>query len=328
MTQNKSTAPIWIITEGIAGTENQCIGVAESLCRGMDTSAALSFDVKRIGLREPWLTLSPYLGFEQNWSFTEPLSPPWPRLLITCGRKAIAASRYIKRQSQGRTITVHIQDPRISATHFDLVAVPRHDPMRGINVIVTAASPNRITIPRIEREVTRFPHLRALPHPRIAVLIGGTSKAYQMTQDITERLAEQLSCVKGGLMVTCSRRTGDKNRAILETSLNKATNYFWNGTGDNPYFAFLGLADFILVTADSASMISEACSTGKPVYMIDLDGGAKRIDKLHRYLIDEGCLRRFDGRLSMYDYTPLNDAKLVADAVKARFGALLKGDDA
>ena len=95
----------WVVTEGLAGTENQCLGVAEAL--------GIVPEVKRIELRQPWKSLSPYLGFEQNWSFSPALTGPWPDLLLASGRKSIAASRYIKKASGGKTFTVQIQDPRI-----------------------------------------------------------------------------------------------------------------------------------------------------------------------------------------------------------------------
>ena len=310
----------WIITEGIAGTENQCLGVAQAL--------GISATVKRITLNEPWKSLSPYLGFERAHSFTPALTAPWPDLLITSGRKAIAPSRFIKKQSKGKTVTVHIQDPRINPQHFDLLAVPAHDPARGKNVIVTKASPNKITHDLISSAKGLFPGLGNLPSPRIAVLIGGSSQAYTMTREITQNLADALNKIDAPLMITCSRRTGDDNRAILEHALNTSKNYFWNGQDENPYLAMLGWADMIMVTADSASMISESCTTGKPVYMIDLEGGSKRITALHNSLIKHGALRRFEGALEPYHYEPLNDSKLVADEIKNRFGALLSLHDA
>lgn len=317
MTQNCSKKSCWIVTEGLVGTENQCIGVAEAL--GID------YTLKRIQLNEPWKTLSPYLGFECERSFTPKLSPPWPDLLITSGRKSIAVSRYIKKKSAGRTKTVHIQDPRIAASDFDLVAVPEHDRLRGGNVIVTQAAPNKITRQRIESAKSDFPNFEKLKSPRIAVLIGGSSKAYTLTRRITENLAKQLEPFNGSLMITCSRRTGEENQKILESKLNKNGNFFWNGQGENPYFAMLGWADYILVTADSASMISESCTTGKPVYMIDLDGGAKRISKLHETLMSRGILRQFEGKLEPYSYTPLNDSQIVANEIKKRFALFTQG---
>lgn len=195
-------------------------------------------DIKRIALNEPWKSLSPYLGLEQRSSFSPALTPPWPDLLITSGRKSIAAARYIKKMSQGRTILVHIQDPRISANGFDLIAVPAHDPLRGDNVIVTQGSPNKITTESINDAKTDFPELESLNAPRVAVLIGGTSKAYNMTRSITEKLANDLShlseSLNASLMITCSRRTGAQNQEILETRLKNDTNYFWDGQGKKP----------------------------------------------------------------------------------------------
>ena len=161
----------WVVTEGIAGTENQCIGVAEAL--------GIKPIVKRIKLREPWKSFSPYLGLETWWAFDPLLYSPWPDLLIAGGRKSIAVSRYVKKMSGGHTYTVQLQDPRIKPHHFNLVAVPAHDPLRGKNVVVTTATPNRITDKKLERAYSQFKEtLGTLPSPRAAVLIGGNSKTH------------------------------------------------------------------------------------------------------------------------------------------------------
>lgn len=319
MKKNKDTQICWIITEGMAGTENQCIGIANAL--------GLNYDVKRISLNQPWKSLSPYLGLETKSTFTPALSPPWPDILIASGRKSIAASRFIKKKSNGNTFTVQVQDPRISADHFDLVAVPAHDPLRGDNVIVTQASPNKITPALLDQAKQNFPEFSEFAAPRVAVLIGGSSSAYTMDETITRTLAEQLSGLDASLMITCSRRTGEKNERILRDTLDHGSNYFWNGNGNNPYLALLAWADFILVTADSASMISESCTTGKPVYMIDLDGGAKRITQLHENLINDGKLRKFEGKLETFSYEPLNDAQRVASEIKRRLKDFTKNPE-
>ncbi len=305
----------WVITEGIAGTENQCIGIAQAL--------GLDYETKRITLNEPWLSLSPYLGFECSHSFEPKIAPPYPDLLISSGRKSIAAARYIKRKSKGKTIVVQVQDPRTSSKYFDLIAVPEHDPLRASNVITTKCSPNKITKEQIDEAKINFPKFGDMPSPRIAVLIGGSSKAYNMTLSITENLTKTLKHLDASLMITCSRRTGEANEDVLRDNFDNETNFLWDGKGENPYMAMLGWADYILVTADSASMISESCTTGKPVYMIDLDGGAKRISKMHDNLMRHGALRKFKGKLEKFKYEPLNDAQTVANEIKKRFGALL-----
>ncbi len=308
--RNKQISTCWVVSEGLAGTENQCIGVAQAL--------GVPYEIKRVALRQPWRALSPYLGLEQSWSFEPALAAPWPELVIAAGRKSIAASRYIKRVSKGACFTAQIQDPRINASHFDLVAVPEHDPLRGKNVLVTKASPNKVTHDALNAAKDSFPFLGQLGSPRIAVLIGGSSSAYHMTHEVTRKLADDLSKAQGALMVTCSRRTGEMNEALLRGRLAHAPNFFWDGSGVNPYMAMLGWADYILVTADSASMISDACTTGKPVYMIDLPGGSKRIAVLHENLISYGALKRFTGVLEPFKYEALNDAQNVADEIIKR----------
>lgn len=304
----------WIVTEGLAGTENQCIGVAEAL--------DVPVEIKRIRLNNPWKTLSPYLGFEGNFTFSPALLPPWPDLLLTSGRKSIAAARFIKRQSSGRTVTVHLQDPRISAHHFDLVAVPAHDSLRADNVIVTAAAPNRITKKLIDTARLDFQQFENIKQPRVAVLIGGTSKAYRMTAAMTESLASRLLRLDASLMITCSRRTPAQIQHILKARLSHPPHYLWDGTGANPYHAMISWADIILVTADSVSMISESCTAGKPVYMIPLKGGSRKFSSFHESMIERGTLRVFEDSLETFAYEPLNDAKLVADAIKSRFPSL------
>jgi len=298
----------WVVSEGMAGTQNQCVAVAEAL--------GVSFETKQISLKEPWKSLSPFMGFERSYSFSPALHGPWPDLVIASGRKSIAASRYIKRMSKGKSFTVPIQDPRTDMRDFDLVAVPYHDPARGENVIVSDGAPNRVTQARLEAAMREFPQFGIMSSPRVAVLIGGSSKAYTMSEGVTNTLAAQLRGLDAQLMVTSSRRTGAKNEAILRRALPNA--YFYDGSGPNPYFAMLAAADYILVTADSASMISDACSSGKPTYMINLEGGHPRIDKLHNHLQDLGALRVFEGNLEDYSYAPLNDAEKISDAIRER----------
>lgn len=310
----------WIVTEGLAGTENQCLGVAEAM--------GLMPVVKRIGLRQPWKFLSPFIGAEQSWTFTgDPMKAPWPDLIISSGRKSVAAARFIKKQSGGKTFIAQLQDPRVKPAEFDLVAVPAHDKLRGDNVILTQATPNRITPQRLADGRQDFASLlRSVPNPRVAVLIGGSSKAYTFEIENMRTLTAQLKELDRlgfGLMITVSRRTGDANLALLREMLKHTKAFLWDGRGDNPYFGLLGWADYILVTADSASMISEAATTGKPVYVIPLEGGSAKFDRLHRGLMEQNIIRPFTGQLQPYLYEPLKDAGLVAGKIREKMGKSL-----
>lgn len=301
----------WIITEGIAGTENQCLGVAENL--------NVDIEIKRIKLNEPWNTLSPYLKFECHKTFSPYLTPPWPDLVLASGRKSIAASRYIKKLSKEKTLVVQIQDPRVRLREVDLICVPEHDPTRGPNVITTTAAPNRITPQKLNEAKEEFASLFShMPKPRVGVLIGGNSNAYTLTKEKTKQLCDQLLNVNGSLMITASRRTGEENREILKQSLNGEHIYFWDELSPNPYFGILAWADYLLITSDSVSMISEAASTGKPLYTLDLEGGNKRLNLFHKNIRDKGIAKRFDGHLAPWTYTPLNDSNVIAQEILKR----------
>lgn len=311
----------WVITEGIAGTENQCIGVAEAL--------GVTPVIKRVKLRAPWKQLSPWLccGHEHALApDSDRVDPPYPDLVLASGRKSIGIARMIREKSNGKTFVVQIQDPRINPGHFDLVVVPQHDPTRGENVIVTKAGLHKVTSAMLEAGRKKWAKTFAdIPKPRVAVLIGGTSKAHTMTRENAKSLAQQLLHLAErpdtGLMVTASRRTGPENEKILRDTLKGDGIVFWDGEGENPYFGFMGLADYIIVTEDSVSMTSEALSTGKPVFIAALEGGAKRLDTFHKMLQEQGYTRPFTGLLEEWSYTPPDDTRRVAEEIRQRMKA-------
>ena len=311
MSEQKKTC--WIITGGDVGTENQARGLAEAL--------GLEPVIKRLKLKFPWRQLSPWLGWHSSAlaSDSDRIEPPYPDILIASGRKSIGAALHIKRQSGNKTFLVQVQDPRYNPKHFDLVVALQHDPTRGDNVITTTAAMHRVTPEKIDAEKKKFAAvLEALPEPRVAVLIGGSSKVHQMTPYVAGRLGGMLHALDASLMITCSRRTGAENEKMLRATLAGPRTYFWDGTGDNPYFALLGFADYIIVTEDSVSMTSEAISTGKPVYIAALEGGSPRHNRFHKLLQEQGYTRPFTGQLESWLYTPPRDTLKAADEVRRK----------
>ena len=314
---NKSNFSCWIVTEGMAGTENQCLGITDQL--------GITPEIKRIKLRFPWKQLSPYFRVGQKWACSQnsdSLTAPWPDLVIASGRKSIPAALHIKKASKNKTLVVQVQDPRISSKHFDLVVVPQHDPTRGDNVMTTTGALHRVTAEKRKTESAKFPNLYHEGLPHIAVLLGGNSRAHTVTKDGMRKLAAALAELAHGhrILMTASRRTPDDCLDILKDGLTDHENvYLWDGTGDNPYFAFLEFADYIMVTEDSVSMTSEAISTGKPVYTIPLEGGAPRLNKFHELLQTQGYTRIFseDSELEQWQYKPPHDTLTIANKIKS-----------
>lgn len=323
---------VWVVTDGKPGMENQCLGLAEAL---VALGGARPM-VKRLSPRFPWSSLPPQFWFTPLSTPTSgigddgedgddgaPLTPPWPDILIATGRQTVAPALAIKRASGGATFCVQIQNPAWRRDAFDLLAVPVHDGVTGDNVVQTAGALHRVTPEKLTAEAEIFRGALAhLPRPLVAVLIGGSNKQYRMTEVVTRKLAADLAgmCRRhgAGLAVTASRRTGETNAAILRDALSTCPAYVWNGEGDNPYFGFLGLADAIVVTADSVSMVSEACATGKPVYVAELEGGSAKFVRFHEGLREAGITRAFDGDLESWTYDTPDDTTTVADEVVRR----------
>ncbi len=322
----------WVLTDGKAGTENQCIGLAEAI--GVEPV------VKRVHPRAPWTWLPvgrwplPHLALGAD---SDPVAPPWPDLLIASGRRSVPYALAIKRRSGAATFTIQVQDPRLPSNRFDMVAPPRHDHVRGANVVETQGALNRVTPARLAAAAAAMAaRLSHLPRPLVAVLIGGSSNSYRLTPETARELGQSLAAMAGssgaGLVVTPSRRTGRSNVEALRAGLGMATIEgsgttieIWDGVNPNPYFGYLGLADAIVVTCDSVSMTSEACSTGKPVHVVELPGGAAKFHEFHARLRAGGLTRPFTGTLERWSYEPLRDTAEVAAEVKQRLGRRLGG---
>jgi uncharacterized protein len=245
------------------------------------------------------------------------LLPPWPDLVIGCGRNTVMPVLAIRRASGGRTVAAQVQDPGVGANEFDLLVVPKHDRLRGPQVVVTRGAVHRVTQARLAAERRRFPALAAMPRPIVSVLIGGSNKTYQLTLrrlgEIADAIGGVLHAEGGSALVTPSRRTGEVGVALLRERFKDLSAWVWDGSGENPYFAFLALADAFLVTCDSVSMISEAAATGKPVHIIEIDGGNAKFARFHEAMRAAGITRPFAGRIESWSY-PVPDDTVRAGA--------------
>jgi mitochondrial fission protein ELM1 len=315
-------ARVWAVHDGKIGMANQVIGLAEAV--------GLPFAEKRLAIRAPWRHLAPQLWIQPLKALGpegDQLAPPWPDLLIACGRLAIAPALAAKRASGGRVFWVQVQDPRYARQAVDLMVVPGHDPARGENVFATLGAVHRVTPIRLAENARRFaPDFAALPRPLVAVLIGGSNRVFRMTDRRVTGFVDQLATLvrQGfGVAVTPSRRTGAAHERLLRERLTGPAAYVWDGSGDNPYFGLLGLADVLLVTADSVSMVSEAAATGKPVHIVDLEGGSAKFARFHQAMREAGITRPFTGAIERWSYAPPDDTARAAAEIRRRLAVRL-----
>jgi hypothetical protein len=316
---------IWAVSDGRAGIDNQVLGLAEAIGR----LTPVEIVTKRIGWKAPLDPLPPRLNPAPIWgrsSGSSDFIAPWPDLWIAAGRASLPLSIRVRRWSEGKTFVVQLQDPRTPAGLFDLVAPPRHDRLTGPGVFPITGSPHRITAKTLADARLRFEHLLAsLPRPRVTVLIGGKSKAFDLSPKRAERLADDLARALdqhgASLLMTFSRRTPAAAKAILRRRLQTYPGLIWDGEGDNPYFAFLAAADFIIATEDSVNMVAEAASTGKPVYIASVDGAQWRKRLFHADLAERGMARPFQGELNPFKYEPLRETDRLATEILRRLAA-------
>ena len=314
---------VWAVHDGKIGMANQVLGLAEAV--------GWPFIEKRLAIRAPWRHLTPplwLLPFAALGPSGATLAPPWPDLLIGCGRNIVAPAIAVKRASGGRVFWVHIQDPRFGRGKADLLVVPRHDPAKGTNVLTTLGAVHRVTPARLEEGARRFAAAYAdLPRPLVAVLIGGDNRVYRHAPEQFAAFVAQLAALarRGfGLAITPSRRTGPEAEALLREKLAGLPARIWDGSGENPYFGMLGLADAVVVTADSVNMVSEAAATGKPVHVVPLTGGSAKFARFHQAMEAAGITRPFRGEIERWSYAPPDDNARAAALIRERVAGRLE----
>ncbi len=314
---------IWVLVDGIAGHDSQSLGVAEALGADFETKTIALTGVAAVaaGLRSANLLRG--VG-----SAALPPGPPWPDVVIATGSRLGAMARAIKRQAGADCFLAQIMSPGIGANEFDLIAAPRHDRQgTAANRIETTGAPHLVTAERLAAAADDWhARLEHLPRPWIAVLVGGATRKRAFDAGLAGDLGRKASALArgrgGALLVSTSRRTGKGAAAALEDAIDvPAYIHHWQeGEGDdNPYFAFLGLGDGVIVTGDSMTMCSEACATGKPVYIFAPPAIIKpAFARLHRELYDLGLARPLAESFEDWSTPPLDTAAVIAAEIKAR----------
>jgi uncharacterized protein len=243
---------------------------------------------------------------------SSPLAPPWPDLMISAGRRNEPACRWVQAQAPGARL-VHVGRPWAPLECFDLiVTTPQYRLPESPNVLQNTAPLHRVTEARLA-EATRIwaPRVAHLPQPYVAVVVGGNAGPYVLDAEagaLLGRAARAHARQTGAsLLVSSSARTPAPAMAALEAALDVPAEVFrWRRDAtENPYLGYLALAQSIVVTCESMSMLAEACATRKPVYMFDLDTGPDNHWPLLANLLGETQQRSWGRRLRRLKFQPL-----------------------
>ncbi|KAE8651095.1 mitochondrial fission protein ELM1 isoform X2 [Cucumis sativus] len=266
-----------------------------------------------------------------------------PLLVIASGRDTISVASSIKRFAPENVFVVQIQHPRSRLDRFDLVITPRHDyyPLTPHARQQIPWLLRRWITPREPpgKNVADFAALRtaasawhnelaSLPKPLLVVNIGGPSSNCRYGVDLAKQLASMLQNVLwscGSVRISFSRRTPEKvSKILVEEFKTHPKVYIWDGEGPNPHLGHLAWADAFVITADSVSMLSEACSTGKPVYVIGSDRCTWKFADFQKSLAERGVVRPFTGKEDIsesWSYSSLNDTAEAANRINLALAA-------
>jgi uncharacterized protein len=313
-------ASCWALTDGKAGDEAQCLGVAERL--------GLAAEPRHVRPRPPWVWLMPRGPIdpaEAPERSGSPIAPPFPDICIASGRRAVAYLRRVRRESGGRTLTVFLKDPSMGADTAEVIWAPAHDAIVGPNVLKTLTSPHRISPERLAAARVLTPPWLEPGRAHVGVMLGGDSRHHRFSEGDIVDLSAALTAIAGSsakLVVTPSRRTPPQLAAAVRDLCARTGGWFWDGAGDNPYLAILAQADHLVVTADSVNMLGEAAATGKPIHLFSPSGGHRKIAAFVKGLVDHGAVRPLGSGLESWAYEPLDATPEIAVAVARAYAAL------
>ena len=326
---------VWVLADEHSGNVSQCIGVAEAL--------DLGYEVKRI-FYNGWARLPNRILGSNIWHVVrdsaQGIRPPWPDVVIACGRRTVSVARHIKQASVHPVFLVQLMWPGKPTRGIDLISTPLHDEIvMKKHVVRTLGAPHNITKKILaEAAVSWEGYFDNLSRPRIAVLVGGDTRRTKFTPSMARDLGFTSSALAralgGSLMVSTSRRTSALALRVLTDNLEGEMKMFnWNdGHSRNPYLGYLACSDAVVVTGDSMSMCTESCSTGRPVFIYSPSGLAtKKHERLHKSLYKYGAARPFPvgpvaDSLLNWTYHPINDAVLIADEIRERLETLFGQD--
>ena len=340
-------ARVWVLDDPRVGTANQVIGIAEQLGvpfrriplmwnRWTAHLAGLVPGGSLVGLRQPARGIAAELArsaagvsLPMERVRSEERGPVRPDVVISAGRRSGAVALWMKSQFGCRL--VHCMNPGLGGLWrhgmFDMLVIPEHDrPAAAANVFPVLGAPHRVSPLMLNQaRVAWRERLAHLPGPRVALLVGGPVRGTDMQPAMAHALGKQvakLAVASGGaVLATTSRRTGREATEALSAGLSPALHliYRWGEPGDNPYHGFLGSADAIVITADSISMISEACASTAAVYIAAPDLAGPRHHRFAQTLFQAGHARPLGNSIARWPRPPLDEAGRVADEIRRRF---------
>lgn len=303
-----------LLTEGMHGMISQVEGMAKAL------NAEFSHKIVKLGF--PWSLLPPKLTpisdiiLQEKIYLTEN-----PDLIISCGRKSVIPSILLKKKNK-KIFSIHIQDPKVNHKNFDVIITPQHDNLIGDNVFNSKGAIHYIT----ESEINKAkPYLidKIKSEKVVSLILGGPNKYYSFDKDQLIKIFNEIKSnfiSKGYVAIVIpSMRTPKK---IIDLAIKEfgSGSYVVNSVDKQAYLSAYALATYVVVTCDSTSMISEATTSGKPIFVAHMKPKRSnyRFKKFFQLFKDLEIIKDLGEKVESWNYTKLEEAKRIAAIIKSK----------
>ena len=300
-----------LLTEGMHGMISQ----AEGLAKALD----LDFIHEKIELNNFWEMIPPKITPIQNFVFKNNIENNFD-IVISCGRKSVVPSIYLKQKFKNKIMNIHIQDPKVSLDNFDFIVAPEHDGLKGKNVLTTKGAIHYLRNSELS-ENENYLKSQINKEKLVTLIVGGPNKYYDYNDKTIDEIFLKIkdNFINKGyqLIFIPSMRTP-------QNVINKAANYFGQNqiiitnVDKKAYLSSLKLADHIVVTCDSTSMISEAAMTGKPIYVAQMPAikNNKRFRKFFELFKSLNIIKDLENSVDEWNYEKLNETDKISSYIK------------
>ena len=302
-----------LLTEGMHGMISQVEGLAKAL--------DLDFIHEKIELNNFWKLIPPKITPIKNFVFRNNIDKKFD-IIISCGRKSVIPSIFLKNKYGNKVMNIHIQDPKVSLNNFDFIVAPEHDGLNGENVLISKGAIHYLRIDELNQN-TNYLKSRLNKEKIVSLIVGGPTKYYnyddKTIDDIFLRIKNNFIDKNFQLIFIPSMRTPKR-------IIDKAKVYFDDDqiivtdVDKKAYLSALQLADYIVVTGDSTSMISEAAITGKPIYVAQMSSLRinKRFEKFFELFKSLNIIKDLENSLNEWSYDKLNETDRISRYIKEK----------
>ena len=305
-----------LLTEGYHGMISQVEGLAKAL--------KVEFQHKIVRLNLMWNYIPPKLTpiskiilKDKNYINNDDTFD----LVISCGRKSVVPSIILKKKND-KIFTIHIQNPKVSFKNFDLIIAPEHDKLKGDNVITSKGAIHYITKAEIEKAK---PYLvdKTKNGKLVSLILGGPNKYYSFSnEELTQIFGEiKSNFISQGykVIVIPSMRTPKR---IIDLAIKEfiPNGFVINDVDKQAYLASFALANSIVVTCDSTSMISEAAISGKPIFVAHMKPKRNnyRFKRFFQLFREMGIIRNLGEKVDKWTYNHFNEAERIAPLIQSK----------